>query len=460
MPALAPHTERLNAELVVERPVSARGLGDDTRPYRPHGANAELFRAREHEVVMEGPADCGKSRACLEKLHAAMTKYPGARAAIVRKTRKSLTSTAMATFERQVAPEGSCRLWHDEEYRYPNGSKVYLFGLDDPERLKSFEGDMIYVQEISELGKEEYELLTTRITGRGATMPYQQLVADLNPREPNWWLYERERAGTTRFIKVTHADNPTITPERLAPLEALSGYLRDRLLLGLRVAAEGMYFTEFDPRLHLIETRDLPEDWIRWVAVDWGFAHPWVALWFARDKPGGHIYVYREISAAQLRDEQQAQLIVERSQGERIQLVVLDPSMFNARTEQMRPSIAQIYAAYGVQDMAAGGMAPGFNNRTQGWAVVRRALAHGEQAAAQRKVELHDLPRLKIMHQRCPQLTRNLPAMVMDPLDHEDVADKLGNTRTPDDEVDALRYGLCAEAQPGQEEATGSLKWS
>jgi len=435
------------SELLVERPTSAAGLDEDARAYRPYGACLELFRAREHEVVLEGPADCGKSRACLEKLHAAMTKYSGARAAIVRKTRKSLTSTAMATFERQVAPPNACKLWNGEEYRYPNGSKIYLFGLDDPERLKSFEGDLIYVQEVSELQREDWEILTTRATGRGGTMPYQQLIADLNPREPNWWLYERESAGVTRFLHVTHADNPTITPKRLAPLEALTGYLRDRLLLGLRVAAEGMYFTEFDPRMHLIEAFDPPAEWIRWVCVDYGFAHPFVALWLCREKPGGRMYVYREVSTTGLRDEQQARLIVERSRDERISLVVLDPSMFNPRTEQQRPSIAQVYADNGAHQLAFGGLVPGFNNRIQGWAVMRRALAHGVAVADERRVDVEDLPRLKIMHQRCPNLVRNLPAMVRDPLDPEDVADKIGGTRTPDDEVDALRYGLCAEAQ-------------
>jgi hypothetical protein len=214
-----------------------------------------------------------------------------------------------------------------------------------------------------------------------------------------------------------------------------------------------MYFTEFDPRQHLVEAFDPPEDWIRWVSVDWGYAHPWVALWFARERPGGHIYVYREISAAGVRDEQQAKLINDRSGDERIAQVVLDPSMFNSRTESMRPSIAQVYAENGVRHIV-----PGFNSRTQGWAVVRRTLAHGDQVALQRRVEPDSLPRLQIMHERCPNLVRNLPAMVMDPLDPEDVADKIGGTRTPDDEVDALRYGLCAEAQSGvTEEPVGKV---
>jgi phage terminase large subunit len=440
----------VTVQLVVE---AATGAADpQTRPYRPYGACLELFRRRDHELVIEGPADTGKSRACLEKLHACLTKYPGARAAMVRKTRKSLTSTAMVTFEKQVAPEGAVRLWQGEEYRYPNGSKIHLFGLDDPERLKSAELDLVYVQECSELEQGEWELLTTRATGRGGTMPYQQVIADLNPREPNWWLYEREAAGKTVFLHATHADNPSLSAERLAPLEALTGYMRDRLLLGLRVAAEGMYFTEFDPRLHVVEAFDPPADWTRWISVDYGFAHPFVALWFARERPGGRIYVYREVSAAGLRDEQQAALIIERSAGERIAQVVLDPSMFNQRGEQNRPSIATVYAQSGVQRIA-----PGMNNRKQGWAIVRRALAHGALVAEQRGVDATDLPRLRIMGARCPNLVRNVPAMVMDSLDPEDVADKVGHARTPDDEVDALRYGLCAEAQPSAPSEPRSL---
>lgn len=388
-----------------------------------------------------------------------MTKYPGARGALVRKTRKSLTSTACATFDRFVAPEGSCKLWQGEQYRYPNGSVIYLFGLDDPERLKSAELDLIYVQEVSELEQGEWELLTTRATGRGARMPYQQVIADLNPREPSFWLYDRERDGKTGFVFARHADNPSITPERLAPLEALTGYLRDRLLLGLRVAAEGMYFTEFDPRQHLVEAFDPPEEWTRWVSVDYGYAHPFAALWYAREKPGGKIFVYRELSVTGVRDEEQARLIVEYSADEDINMVVLDPSMFNQRGEQQRPSIAQVYANCGVAHLAHGRIVPGFNSRKQGWAIVRRALAYGSQVAEQRETDLEDLPRLRIMAARCPNLARNLPAMVRDPLDPEDVADKVGNTRMPDDEMDSLRYGLAAEAQPVASREPMEMRW-
>jgi phage terminase large subunit len=385
----------------------------------------ELFGRRDRELVVEGPADTGKSRGCLEKLNAAMTKYPGAKAALVRKTRKSLTSTAMDTFERWVSPEGAARLWGDQEYRYANGSRIYLFGMDDPEKVKSFEGDMIYVQEASELEEEDWLILSTRVTGRGAVMPYQQLIADMNPTYPGFWLYERETLGYTVFLQATHADNPSVTPARIAALDTLTGYLHKRLRLGLRVAAEGMFFEEWNTERHVVDAFDPPVDWTRWTCIDYGFAMPWAVYWLAR-APDRRIYVYRELYATGYHDQQQAALIVERSAGERIARHIGDPSMFNKRTEQDKPSIASVYRQHGVL------LEPGVNSRIPGWQCFRRALA-GER------------PRLQVMRTRCPNLIRTMPMMVQDPLDPEDLADAVKRVKTEDHAVDAIRYGLMAE---------------
>ena len=138
-----------------------------------------------------------------------------------------------------------------------------------------------------------------------------------------------------------------------------------------------------------------------------------------------------------MRDEQQADAIKERSRGERILQIVLDPSMFNSRNEQRRPSIAQVYADRGLATMTSQGIFPGQNNRKQGWAIVRRTLAHEESS-----------PRLKISHYACPNLIRELPSLVRDPLDPEDTQQTLKSKEVSDHAVDALRYGLCTEALP------------
>jgi hypothetical protein len=147
---------------------------------------------------------------------------------------------------------------------------------------------------------------------------------------------------------------------------------------------------------------------------------------------------YRELYGTGLRDEQQADLILKRTDpDEKILQVVLDPSMFNARTEQNRPSIAQVYANRGLATRVQQGIFPAQNNRKQGWAVVRRALAHDEGP-----------PHWIWLRGRCPNLERELPALVRDPLDPEDTQQTRGTKEVSDHACDSARYGLCAEALP------------
>lgn len=410
----------------------------DEKRYRPLGGCLEAFYCRDPQVLVEGPAGTGKSRAILEKLHICAQKYDGMRGAIVRKTRESLTQSAMVTFEQKVLPSPEAVPFNHEsqEYRYPNGSRLVVGGMDKASRVMSSEYDIIYIQEATELTEDDIEYLLTRL--RNGVMPYQQLIMDANPDAPEHWLNKRCMNGVVTRIKTTHKDNPSITPEYMAFLDSLTGYRRKRLRDGEWVAAEGQYFHEWDPEQHICQPFDIPATWTRWLAVDYGFADPWCVLWFARNPADKyHVYIYREAYATGLRDEQQAEKIVEASKGERISIPVGDPSMFNKRTEQNKPSIAWVYWRKGVP------LRPAYNDRIAGWQTVRRALAWDNEHK----------PRLQIMEGRAPNLVRTLPSMVHDPLDSEDLADKIKSVKTEDHAVDALRYGLVLEAMPEQQQA-------
>jgi len=423
------------------------------RPYRPYGAARELMRCTAREVVLSGPAGTGKSRACLEKLNLVCMQLP-IRAAMVRKVRRSLTQSAMVTFEQKVLPQPGAARFHegDQEYRYPSGARVMVAGLDDAEKIGSTEFDMVYVQEATELEFDDWGMLLRGL--RNGVLGYQQLLADCNPTYPQHWLKARCDQGTTLLLETEHKDNPTLFDQQsgewtefganyISTLDSLQGYLYRRLRLGQWVAAEGMYFTEWSPRVHVCPAFDIPADWPRWVAVDYGFAVPFCALWFARCPEDRRIYVYREMYAAGLRDEQQAEAIRKVIDAEAAVQVVLDPSMFNARTEQQRPSIAAVYAGCGV-----GPLVPGMNSRKQGWAICRRALAHDQGP-----------PRVQVLEGRAPNLVRSLPTLVMDPLDPEDVADVVAGKKVEDHAPDAFRYGLCAEAQPVDSDEVEDFRW-
>ena len=278
-------------------------------PYIPYGECLQLYETQDDEVLISGSAGTGKSRACLEKIHYLMRMYDGARALIVRKTRASLTESALQTFERwvlgadhpMVYPGPQRRFRHN--YLYPNGSEIIIGGIDNPNRIMSTEYDIIFVQEAIELIEGEWESLTTRL--RNYVVPFQSIVADTNPVPPTHWIKQRCNQSVTSLLESRHEDNPRLydhdkkewTQEGLvyiARLDKLTGARKQRLRFGKWVQAEGVVYEGYDPKVHLKNRFDIPEDWPRYRVIDFGFTNPFTCHWWAVD-PDGRLYLYREI---------------------------------------------------------------------------------------------------------------------------------------------------------------------
>lgn len=289
----------------------APSMNGGTHTYRPRGACDRLWDQEGPEVLLSGPAGTGKSRACLERLNAAALTHPRMRGLIVRKTLSSLGSSALVTWKRDVIPEllaagevhfygGSAQ--EPPQYRYRNGSRIVLGGMDKATKIMSTEYDLIYVQEAIELTEDDWESLTTRL--RSGVMPYQQIMADTNPSTPTHWLAVRCEMGKTVMLDSRHEDNPVlfdvdgrITPQGaayIAKLDGLSGVRHARLRRGLWVAAEGIIYDEYDPTVHLVDRSVVRPDWQRWWAIDFGYSNPFCLQSWAED-PDGALYLEREI---------------------------------------------------------------------------------------------------------------------------------------------------------------------
>lgn len=280
--------------------------------FAPFGAALELFHDRSSEVLLSGPAGTGKSRACLEKLHAIALTNPRMRGLVVRKTRESLGSTALVTWREHVAKEaidagivdfygGSAE--QPPQYRYSNGSTIAIGGMDKATKIMSSEYDIAYVQEAIELTENDWESITTRL--RNGRVSFQQLIADTNPSTPQHWLKRRADRNDVRMLESRHRDNPTLfdqltgepTPRGvayLATLDKLTGVRKLRLRDGLWVAAEGLIYEDWEPAHHLLDPFEIPGDWRRFWVVDFGYTNPFVLQMWAQDHDG-RLYLYREI---------------------------------------------------------------------------------------------------------------------------------------------------------------------
>lgn len=292
--------------------------------YTPRGGCQELFNAREEEVLISGPAGTGKSRACLEKVYIMCLITPNTRALILRKTLRSLGSTALVTWRNYVVKEaletgnvvyygGSSQ--EAPQYRFKNGSTVTIGGLDNPVRIMSSEYDVVYVQEATEITLEDLELIKTRL--RNWRISFQQLIMDCNPAGDKHWLKLRCNDGLCRIIESRHEDNPRLFDlladgthkvteqgaKYIQILDNLTGVRYKRLRLGLWVSAEGIVYEEFDPAIHVVPWEydsdgnrlPLPDEWPRYWVIDFGFIHPFVLKCYAEDPEDGTLYMYREI---------------------------------------------------------------------------------------------------------------------------------------------------------------------
>ncbi len=296
--------------------------------FRPRGAAAELMRYRGGEVLIAGAAGTGKSRTALEKAHLMCLLTPRVKGLVMRKTAVSLTTSAIATYERDVAAQalldGTVTFFggnrrEPAQYRYSNGSSIALGGMDNPMKIMSTEYDWIFAQEATELDVEDWEAATTRL--RNGVLSFQQLLADCNPQQPSHWLKQRCDAGTTRMLTSLHEDNPRYyaeclshedgaqphagsptgyvrrTPEGeayMAKLDALTGVRYLRLRKGIWAAAEGVIYDEWQDATHLVDRFTPPTSWVRIWAVDFGYVHPFVWQEWVID-PDGRMYLYREI---------------------------------------------------------------------------------------------------------------------------------------------------------------------
>lgn len=360
------------------------------------GGARQMWASKDFMIVLAGPSETGKTWAALKKVNALLWKYPGAQWVMLRKTYSSCITTCLQTYKRIIGENTPIKAYGGEKpewFDYPNGSRLWIGGLDNLAKVLSGERDGYFINQGEELTLDEIETITTRATGRGSVMPYTQIVVDANPGPPDHWIITR--SGITLF-KSYHEDNPTLwdyAPDEvtqpndewpdtayngrigrwtaqgkrsLSILDALTGLRYSRLRKGLWVQAEGAVY-EFDADIHTVPSFKIPAEWRRFRVIDFGFTNPFVCLWAAVD-PDGRIFVYREIYMTEMLVSELARQIRNLSADEKIEATICDHDAEDRAT----------LASEGIKNVAA-------------W----KSIKPGIDAVAQRlKVAGDGLPRL------------------------------------------------------------------
>lgn len=237
------------------------------------------FYDRSPILLLTGSAGGGKSRCAAEIVHAFMKRYPNATGLALRKAREFANKSIVPFLKNAVIKKDAVYKAGEHTFVYPNGSTLYVGGMKDDDQREAIRSigqdgslDIVWPEEANAFTNLDFEELNLRMRGKAA--PYTQIVLSTNPDAPNHWINQRLILGGEAEVYYSGAlDNPHNPPEYVDKLNNATGILRQRLVLGLWVQAEGVIFDNFDPAHNVTEAAEYdPSRGVIW-GVDDGYAY-------------------------------------------------------------------------------------------------------------------------------------------------------------------------------------------
>jgi len=257
---------------------------------------------KSRTVLLSGPSGAGRSRACAEKVHAFLKKYPGATGLMVRKKRQAMTNSTVLFYERTVVGKDRSVKHVPSKFRfeYDNGSVLVYGGMFDEEQKEALRSigqggslDIAWMEEANSFLEDDYNELLARMRGRAAG--WIQVLLSTNPDHPRHWIRQRLiLGGEAKTYVAGPLDNPYLPKDYIDTLKQMTGVTGLRLRDGKWVQAEGVVYPEWDDNIHMVDPFPIPPDWQRYVGIDFGFVNPFVVLWGALS-PDDELYIYRQI---------------------------------------------------------------------------------------------------------------------------------------------------------------------
>jgi len=112
---------------------------------------------------------------------------------------------------------------------------------------------------------------------------------DLYDQPPDGWI----------FYHLNTAKNFYLSPDWFANwIKTVPEDMRETRQYGIFASRQGQVYKEWNPKVHVIEPFEIPDDWRRIRCIDFGFVNPFCCLWIARSHDGVY-YVYDEHYASQ-----------------------------------------------------------------------------------------------------------------------------------------------------------------
>lgn len=171
-----------------------------------------------------GGAGSGKSHSIAQELCFKFCEESDIRILVIRKTLPALKITAYQLIRSLLDDWNVPHDINRAELTITRGTNQILFkGLDDPEKIKSYEANYVWVEEATEITYEDFLQLNLRLR-RPNKNGDNRIYLTFNPVDQYHWLIEKIIDGSRENVSVHHStykNNPFLSPEYTRELENL-----------------------------------------------------------------------------------------------------------------------------------------------------------------------------------------------------------------------------------------------
>jgi len=426
------------------------------------GPQTSFLASVEQEVLYGGAAGGGKSYALLAD-PMRYFNHRGFRGLILRKTTEELRELISVSQELYPSVFPGAK-WSERKltWTFPAGGTLWLTYLERDEDVTRYQGQAFTYIGFDELTQWRtpyaWNYLRSRLRTtakdlpvfqRGTTNPggpghawVKKMFIDPSPFDTSFVATDIEtgeelrypeghtKAGQPllkrRFIPAKLADNPYLSMDGQyeANLLSLPEAQRARLLDGNWDIAEGAAFPEFNRNIHVVEPFDIPSNWTKFRACDYGYGSYSAVIWFALHPATQQLVIYREIYVSKtLADE--LVLIIEQAESKdgRVSYGMLDSSLWHNRGDRgpcLSDQLSNNHVRWRPSDRSKGSRIAGKN-----------------QLHSRFKVDEFTGEPGIVIFSSCTDTIAQLPAIPLDKNNPEDV-----DTKSEDHIYDAIRYGI------------------
>lgn len=237
----------------------------------------QLEKATKPLIVCVGGAGSSKSFSMAQFMVRKFVEESDKVIGIGRKTFPALRMTAYLLIVNLLKEYGIyplCDANKTENYIDYRNNRIQFFSLDDPDKIKSFNANYIWLEEANEFTFEDYTILNLRLN-RNPSNGRNQIFLTFNPVD--CWIFDKmERAPGAEWIESNYLDNPFLSDDFVALLEGLKDQdmnYYNIYALGKRGILENIIY----PKWELIEEMPFDAQYEKY-GIDFGFENPSVIV--------------------------------------------------------------------------------------------------------------------------------------------------------------------------------------